>query len=280
MLHGVTGPNEYENNVNNNWLTNLMAQWCLTFTLTSLTKYQLDFTKYNLSKSDLDKFKDICEKMYLPVDEKLGIFVQHDGFLDKELISKDQLSKTERPLNKNWSWDKILRSVYIKQADVLQGIYYLWDRFTNTEIKNNFDFYEQFTVHESSLSPCIHSIIAARIDKLDKAYEFYARTARLDLDNYNNDTDDGLHITSMTGSYLAIVEGFAGMMVRENKLHFTPKLPKQWEGYEFRINFRNRILNVTISNKMATIKLVEGGELTLSINDQDYLVKDVLTVNL
>ena len=128
--------------------------------------------------------------MYLPYDEELDIIVQHDDFLDKEFIKVKDLPKCNLPLNQNWSWDKILRSCFIKQADVLQGIYYFSDKFTFDEKKRNFDFYETYTVHESSLSPSIYSIIACEIDNLDKAYELYSRTARLDLDNYNNDTEE------------------------------------------------------------------------------------------
>ncbi|QVK08689.1 glycoside hydrolase family 65 protein [Mycoplasma mycoides] len=278
FIHGVTGPNEYENNVNNNWLTNLMCQWVLSYTLEMLDKLNLDKSKWNLSTDETNKWVDIINKIYLPYDKDLDIFVQHDTFLDKDLKHKDLLSKDERPLNKNWSWDRILRSVYIKQADVLQGIYYLWDKFSKEQITKNFKFYEQFTVHESSLSPCVHSIIAARIDLMDKAYEFYNRTARLDLDNYNNDTDDGLHITSMTGSYLAIVEGFGGMLVRNDIPCFSPKLPKQWNGYEFNINFRDRVLKVKHHKTEVEIQLIKGQSLRINLFDKEYLLESNIKI--
>lgn len=91
------------------------------------------------------------------------------------------LSPDDLPLNQKWSWDKILRSPFIKQADVLQGIYFFGDRFNIDEKRRNFDFYEPMTVHESSLSPCIHAILAAELGKEEKAVEMYQRTARLDL---------------------------------------------------------------------------------------------------
>ena len=49
------------------------------------------------------------------------------------------------------------------------------------------------TVHESSLSPSIHAVLGAELGMEEKAVEMYQRTARLDLDNYNNDTEDGTH---------------------------------------------------------------------------------------
>ena len=154
--------------------------------------------------------RDISRRMYYPVDEDLGIFVQHDTFLDKDLMPASALKKKDRPLNQNWSWDRILRSCFIKQADVLQGMYFLGHLYDAETKKRNFDFYEPMTVHESSLSPCVHAILAVELGYEDKAVELYHRTARLDLDNINNDTEDGLHVTSMSGSWLVIAQGFAG----------------------------------------------------------------------
>ena len=185
-------------NVNNNWYTNYIAVWVLKYTLDNYKKFQAE-TTVNLSAEEIRHWEDIIANMYFPYDEELDVFVQHDTFLDKELMPVSDLAASDVPLNQNWSWDHILRSCFIKQADVLQGIYFFNDEFTMEEKRKNFEFYEPMTVHESSLSPCIHSILAAELGMEEKAIEMYQRTARLDLDNYNNDTEDGLHITSMTG---------------------------------------------------------------------------------
>ncbi|HBH5802051.1 TPA: glycoside hydrolase family 65 protein, partial [Enterococcus faecium] len=179
-----------------------------SYTLQSYKEYATEAT-VTIPEKEQDYWQDIIDNMYFPEDQDLGIFVQHDTFLDKDLMPVTDLDPENLPLNQNWSWDRILRSCFIKQADVLQGIYFFGDQFTEEEKRNNFDFYEPMTVHESSLSPSIHAILAAELGMEEKALEMYERTARLDLDNYNNDTDDGLHITSMTGSWLAIVQGFA-----------------------------------------------------------------------
>ena len=267
MIHGVTGPNEYENNVNNNWYTNMLAKWCLTYTDEIAAKVGEDkLAELGLTQAERDKWREIVAKMYLPEDEELGIFVQHDGFLDKDLRPVSAIPADQLPLNQNWSWDHILRSPYIKQADVLQGIYYFIDKFSPAQKKANFDFYEPFTVHESSLSPSIHAVLAADLHEEDKAVEMYSRTARLDLDNYNNDTNDGLHITSMTGSWLAIVQGFAGMRVIDDQLVFNPFVPKDWDGYSFHINFRGRLLSVNVDKAGTKIDLLAGDDLTIKLN--------------
>lgn len=281
MIHGVTGPNEYENNVNNNWYTNRMATWVLRYTLETLGKVSKDkLAELQVTEKEKEKWLEIIDKMYYPYDEDLEIFVQHDTFLDKDLTPVAQLDKKHLPLNQNWSWDRVLRSPYIKQADTLQAMYFLNHEFTREEKKRHFDFYEPLTVHESSLSPCVHSILAAELGMEEKAVELYARTARLDLDNYNNDTEDGLHITSMSGSWLSIVHGFAGMRTLTGKLSFAPFIPKDWQNYRFKINYRGRLLELSVSHEDVEIELLAGDSLPIEIFDEKMVLEDHLQVKL
>lgn len=277
MIHGVTGPNEYENNINNNWYTNYIARWVLEYTLETIGKLDSDqFSKLAINDAEREQWEAIVEKMYLPEDQELGVFVQHDSFLDKDLQPADSLATSDRPLNQNWSWDKILRSCFIKQADVLQGIYYFSERFTKEEKQRNFDFYEPMTVHESSLSPCVHSILAAELGMADKAVELYSRTARLDLDNYNNDTEDGLHITSMSGSWLAIAQGFAGMKTYGSQLRFAPFCPENWQGYTFKITYRKRLIQISVDAESVRLELLEGQPIEIELYGQPVELVDTL----
>jgi len=267
VILGVTGPNEYENNVNNNWYTNYLAKWCIDFTIEQLQKVQDGYNedyrriigKTKLTDAEISQWGKVAGNLYFPFSEEKGVFLQQDGFLDKQLVTVSELPKTQRPINQKWSWDRILRSPYIKQADVLQGFYFFEDHFSVEELEKHFDFYEPFTVHESSLSPCVHSIQAAKLNRMQQAYTFYLRTSRLDLDDYNREVEEGLHITSMAGTWMSIVEGFGGMRVADDKLSFEPKIPEQWEAYSFKINFRERILKVTVK-KDSTEFLLNGQE--------------------
>ena len=269
MIHGVTGPNEYENNVNNNWYTNRMAAWVLSYTAEQLMLVpRKKAQQLGVPAEEIRRFREISEKMYLPYDKELDVFVQHDTFLDKDLMKASDLPAEDRPLNQKWSWDRILRSCFIKQADTLQGLYFLEHLYDKETIRRNFEFYEPMTVHESSLSPCVHSILAASIGDLDKARELYARTARLDLDNINNDTADGLHITSMAGSWLSIVQGFAGMRTIKGELSFNPQLPDGWEGYGFKIVYRGRLIAVTVDLDGTTLELLSGEALEVTVDDE------------
>lgn len=287
VMLGVTGPNEYENNVNNNWYTNTLAAWCLSYAAEAAgivkaedpARYQLIVEKTGLKEeAEFTDWKAVSENIYLPYDQERGVFLQQDGFLDKEQILVSDLPAAERPLNQKWSWDRILRSVFIKQADVLQGMYFFEDNYDLESLRRNFDFYESRTVHESSLSPCVHSILAAKLNDGEKAYEFYLRTSRLDLDDYNNDTEDGLHITSMAGTWMSIVEGFAGMRVRENKLSFSPFLPEQWNAFSFNIGFRGIQLKVKISREELTVVNPAKELLDINIFNQSYRIPEGETV--
>ncbi len=281
VILGVTGPNEYENNVNNNWYTNYLAKWCIDYTLSQIENVEQEFAhdfsriakKVKLTKKELALWKAVADNMYFPYSEKHNVYLQQDGFLDKELINVADLPKSERPINQNWSWDRILRSPYIKQADTLQGFYFFEDQFTNEELERHFDFYEPFTVHESSLSPCVHSIQAAKLDRMEQAYTFYLRTSRLDLDDYNHEVHEGLHITSMAGTWMSIVEGFGGMRVKDNKLSFSPKIPKQWNGYSFKINFRDHILKVNITQEQTYFEMLSGEELEILFNNKPVVLE-------
>jgi len=277
VMHGVTGPNEYENNINNNWYTNTIAVWCLRYALEALdyVKKQapeayaklVDKIKFN-EYTEPQSWKEISDNMYFPVDDKSGIFLQQEGYMDKEQKTIKDLDTKDRPINQNWSWDRILRSCFIKQADVLQGIYFFEDWYDEETIRRNFDFYEPRTVHESSLSPCVHAVLAAKLKRWDKAYEMYLRTSRLDLDDYNNDTEDGCHITSMAGTWLAVIKGFGGMRVLDDQLFFEPHLPKQWQSLSFRIRFRGRLLQIKVTKDGTTITNESGDPLDIRVKDQ------------
>ena len=287
VILGVTGPNEYENNVNNNWYTNFIAQWCIRYAIDNIEKVKTDhgtdytrvMHKAKLSNAEIDLWKEVADKMYFPYDKKYKVFLQQDGFLDKELIPAENLDKSQRPINQHWSWDRILRSPYIKQADTLQGFYFFENQFSYKELERHFDFYEPFTVHESSLSPCVHSILAAKLNRIEQAYTFYLRTSRLDLDDYNKEVHEGLHITSMAGTWMSIVEGFGGMRIKEGLLSFEPKIPDQWHGYSFKINFRNQVLQIKVEKGKTSFSLEGERDLEILVNGKKHLISPMKSIS-
>ena len=232
-----------------------------------------------MTDAETEQWAEVAENMFFPYSKKLGLYLQQDGFLDKDLVKVADLNKSERPLNQKWSWDRILRSPYIKQADVLQCFYFFEDHFSTEELERHFDFYEPFTVHESSLSPCVHSIQAAKLGRMDQAYTFYLRTSRLDLDDYIKEVEEGLHITSMAGTWISIVEGFGGMRVIEDKLSFSPQIPQQWKAYSFKVNFRDRIIKISIDAKGSNYELMGKEEMSIRVNGKKVVLRPNETVS-
>jgi maltose phosphorylase len=108
---------------------------------------------------------------------------------------------------------------------------------------------------------------------MDMAYTFYLRTSRLDLDDYNKEVEEGCHITSMAGTWMSIVEGFGGMRVKNDTLHFSPKIPKEWQGYSFKINFRNQIVKISVNHNETQLTLEGDKELTVFVNEKPVLVE-------
>jgi len=282
VMLGVTGPNEYENNVNNNWYTNKMASWTLGYTMDTLNQLRekdnkaygriVEKTGFN-AEEEQEAWRHILEKLHFPVEEKSGVFLQQDGYMDKEQRMAADLDPAQRPINQHWSWDRILRSCFIKQADVLQGIFVFEDEFDLETVEKNFDFYEPRTVHESSLSPCVHSVLAARLGRAEKAYEMYLRTSRLDLDDYNHEVHEGLHITSMGGTWMSVIYGFGGMKIHEGLLSFDPLLPADWSSLSFKVLYRRRTLKVEVGKKQVRIENLEGEDVELYLAGEKVLLE-------
>jgi len=289
VILGVTGPNEYENNINNNWYTNTIAAWCLNYVIESLEdlknnnfhRFKEIVSKTNIDyKREIKEWKNIVENMYFPYDKENKLFLQQEGYMDKEQINAEDIPSDQRPINQHWSWDRILRSCFIKQADVVQGLYFFEENYDTETIKRNFDFYEKRTVHESSLSPCIYSVIASKTGDIDNAYELYLRTTRLDLDDYNNEVNEGLHITSMAGTWISIVEGFGGMRTKEGSIQLNPLIPNNWKSYSFNINFRENILNIEVTHSNIKIKNDKGEQIIISVNGKKYIIEKDATLEI
>ena len=287
VLLGVTGPNEYENNVNNNWYTSYIACWSMRYAARAARWVRenrpADYARI-CAKRVFDEAAEtavwhrIADNMYLGEDRELGIFLQQDGYLDKEQTLVADLDPAERPINQKWSWDRILRSCFIKQADVLQGLYFFGEEFDLDTLRRNFYFYDPRTVHESSLSPCVHAVLAARLGDMAKAREMYLRTARLDLDDYNREVAEGCHVTSMAGSWLSVVEGFGGMCVRDGVLSFDPRLPETWESLSFKVNFRGRVLTVKVTRTAVEVSN-EGDPVEIALCGRRVLVEEKVIMN-
>ena len=270
-LNAVTGPDEYTALVNNNAFTNLMAKDHLEFAAatarrlreTNREAYRSLASRIALDDAEVDAWQRAADRMYVPYDAGLGVTLQDDAFLDRAEWDFENAPKDKYPLLLHYHPLVIYRHRVLKQADVVLASFLQSHRFSLAQKRRDFEFYEPLTTHDSSLSPCIYSIAAAEIGRVDKAYDYFLRTARMDLDDRNGNVKDGLHTAAMAGAWLSLACGFGGMREHEGTLRFAPRLPEKWNAYAFVVSFRGRLLRVRVTPDEVTYSLLEGGELTI-----------------
>jgi len=264
-FYAVMGPDEFHMMVNHNCYTNYMAKKTFEYMEKTLkemeknspAKYTALCKKLNINTEER-KYTALCaEKMIILYDDKTKLFEQHESYYTLPRIDITKIPVTDFPLYHNWSYDRIYRTSMIKQPDVLMFLF-LFNQEFSKEIKlANYDYYEPNTIHESSLSPSIHSIFASELGKTADAFRFFGFATRMDLDNYNRNTDEGLHTTSIAAAWMNIVYGFGGLRSDGQVLVLNPTLPSQWKGYEFKIFYRNVHISIKVS----------AGEVVLSTDD-------------
>ncbi|WP_026907060.1 glycoside hydrolase family 65 protein [Paucisalibacillus globulus] len=276
----VTGPDEYTAIVNNNYYTNVMAkynlQWAIKFVQFIQSEDPLHWqslkSKLSLKDSELEAFQSAADAMYLPIDKTLNINSQDDTFLQKEIWDFEGTPKEHYPLLLHYHPLTIYRYQVCKQADTVLAHFLVEDEQPEDIIKESYNYYEKITTHDSSLSSCVFSMMGARIGYLEKAYDYFLESARLDLDNRQGNTKDGLHMANMGGTWMAIVTGFAGLRLKENGLHFRPQLPEQWEGYAFHIRYHGRLLKISSKMDSFTVELLSGVQVDLHIWDKKHTI--------
>lgn len=270
--YGVMGPDEFQMMVNHNAYTNYMAKRTLDYTLTVIDElkredpkqYEALCAKINFQPKEMEQFKICRDAMYIPYDDKRKLFEQHEGFFDLPHIEIQNIPIEEFPLYNHWSYDRIFRNDMIKQPDVLMFLFLYNQSFSPEQKRANFDYYDPRTIHESSLSPSIHSIFAAEFGLMDQAVDYFRFATRMDLDDYNRNTCDGLHMTSIAAAWMNIVYGFGGLRSDGDMLVLNPSIPPMWQRYCFRLTYRGTNMRVNVNQKEVTLN-VRGHPITFSI---------------
>lgn len=270
-IDAVTGPDEYTAIVNNNAYTNFMVQDQLNYAYQTAELLQSEYpeqyerlcSRIHLTEEERKVWLEAANKMFIPFDEELGIYAQDDTFLSKQKWDFENTPADKYPLLLHFHPLVIYRHQVLKQADLVLAMFLLGDKFTLEEKVRNYNYYEPLTTHDSSLSPCIHSIVSAEIGELESAYSYFDRTVRMDLNDINKNAKDGLHTAAMAGSWMSIVNGFGGMRLIDGALVFNPVLPKQWESYRFRIVNRGALLEILVDGGGVQYTLLEGESLTV-----------------
>lgn len=273
-FYGVMGPDEFHMMVNNNAYTNYMGMRTLSYGAQVLEemrvqqpeKYAVLCEKTGLGEEEGTRWQEIADNMYLPQDAA-GLFEQHDGYFSLPHTDIHKIPVSQFPLYDHWSYDRIYRTDMIKQPDVLMMLYLYNSSFSEEVKRVNYDFYEPHTIHESSLSPAIHSILAAELGKMEQAVDFFGYATRLDLDNYNRNTREGLHTTSIAMAWANIVYGFAGLRSDGDILRFAPRMPARWKKLSFSLTYRGSIMGISMEKEKTTFCLLEGEPFPIQVYD-------------
>lgn len=289
-INGVTGPDEYTALVNNNYYTNIMARDNLLFaveTVSLLLEKDPEIFKtlareLSLTIAELEKWKEAARKMYLPLDRELGIHPQDDTFLYKAVWNPQDVPREKRPVLLHYHPLVIYRFQILKQADLVLAEFLQGEHFSLAQKRRDFDYYDPLTTGDSSLSPCIQGVMACEAGYLDKAYDYFMRTARIDLDDLNGNVRDGIHTAAMAGTWISLVYGFAGLRDYGGVLRFRPAIPKQWESLSFTIGIKGSLLEVMITQTEASYRVKKGKEVSLIHEGKGLFVKPnkPLTVSL
>jgi maltose phosphorylase len=276
-FYGVMGPDEFHMMVNHNCYTNVLGKKTFEFTLAVLDEMRADvpdlyrdaIAKTNLAPDEPDRWAEMAEKMRIPRDEETGVFEQHAGYFDLPHVDLEHFPADQIPIYKNWAYVKIFRYNMVKQPDVLNLMYFFSQDYTLEEKRANYEFYEARTIHESSLSPSLHAILAVELGKLEDAYTFFAYGARMDLDNYNRNTDQGLHVTSAAGVWASMIFGYGGMRTDGDVLMLAPTMPRQWRSYRFRVRYRGALVEVRVDADEVHVRALDGGPVTVRLYGSD-----------
>lgn len=281
-FYGVMGADEFHMMVNNNTYTNVMAKKTFEFAIDTIDKMRLETPKelsnllcrLDLTTDELTTFLNISSKIRINYNNTTKLFEQHDGYFDLPHTDISKIPATDYPVYKNWAYDRIFRTDMIKQPDVLLLMFFFSNEYSLETKRVNYEYYEQRCSHESSLSPSIHSILAAELGLHEEAYKFSSYTSRLDLDDYNRNTHEGLHITSMAGTWLNIVYGFGGMRSDGDILSFKPSSCIAWKNFTFRILYKGSVLKVKIDGLSATFSAIEGEPIKIIVYDKEIVIDD------
>lgn len=275
----VTGPDEWHEPVNNNLYTNYLAKWNLQYVGSLLDEikekepqvYETICEKFHWSEEEKNCWKEIGEKIYLPKKEDSPLLEQFEGYFKLLDVTIDEYDENDWPIRPAILKETRARNTQIiKQADVVMLLYLMGNAFDEETQKINYEYYEKRTLHGSSLSPSIYSIMGLRVGDDKKAYRYLKRAAFLDLLNLQKNTREGIHAANAGGVWKTVVFGFGGVSIdKEQRLVIQPKLPEQWEKLTFRIHYQGRFLEITIDKDNVTVTRLSGEELIICMKGEE-----------
>ncbi|GEL21415.1 glycosyl hydrolase [Pseudonocardia sulfidoxydans NBRC 16205] len=277
-IDGVTGPDEYTAIVDNNVYTNLMAQLNLRYAADVAARNPRAASRLGVNAEEMASWRDAAASMRIPFDEVLGVHPQSEGFTDHQMWDFENTPEKKYPLLLNYPYFDLYRKQVIKQADLVLAMQLQPDAFTREQMSRNFAYYEAITVRDSSLSAATQAVVAAWTGHLDLAYDYFAEAALVDLGDLAGNTDHGMHIASMAGTWNAVASGFGGMRTDRDGISFAPRLPSPLPRISFGVLWQGRSLRVTMTADEVEYRLVSGPPMRLRHHGEALALADAPVV--
>lgn len=268
----VTGPDEYTAIVNNNYYTNRMAKFNLLFAVELLKEFPQKAQELGVTSTEREDLEKVANDIYLPFDSEKQINEQDDSAFNKPIWPFETTPKENYPLLLHYHPLNIYRYQVNKQADTLLADF-LFDDISHEQLVREYDYYEKITTHDSSLSRSIFSALAARLDMKEKAYSYFMDTVKTDLIDLQKNTDDGLHVANLGGSWLTVVNGFGGLQVKEGLLTIDNHLPNEWDKLTVRLQFQGRLLEINYRQNQTQVIVISGKPLKIKVDGQEKAYK-------
>jgi alpha,alpha-trehalose phosphorylase len=269
-IDGVTGPDEYSAIADNNVYTNLLAERNLRAAADAVERHPRHAAALNADAEEAAAWRDAAAAMLIPYDEALEVHPQAERFTEHQVWDFDSTSADQYPLLLHFPYFDLYRKQVVKQADLVFAMHVRGDYFSDEQKTRNFAYYERLTVRDSSLSACTQAVVAAEVGHVGLAHDYWREAARMDLDDLEHNTRDGLHIASLAGVWIGAVAGFGGMRDHDQRLSFKPQLPDAIARIAFRMSYRGRQLKVTIERRRAVYELLGGDPLTISHHGKEF----------
>ena len=255
QIMNVIGPDEYHEHVDNNAMTNRMAQWNLQAGLDWLDWLQEHapakaaelVDRLDLSPARLEHWRDVIGKLYFNVSEN-GLIEQFEGFFERRYVDLAAMEPRNESAQVIFGIEGANQTQVLKQPDVLIMLYLLQEQYSHEIVQVNYDFYTPRTDHTfgSSLGPSIQAIMACEVGRQEEAYEHYIRAVRADLRDVRGNAGDGIHGASAAGTWQAVVFGFAGLRVTQQGWTVNPRLPGHWKRLAFKFYYKGEQHTVDI----------------------------------
>jgi kojibiose phosphorylase len=280
-IRRVIGPDEYHDGVDNNAYTNAMARWTLEEAESYLAELRRSdpegakalLRRLGVKPEELREWRQVADSMCRSSFLEDEVVEQFDGFFDLQEVDVPSFRQDRVPLDIAVGHEAIQRMRVVKQADVLMALRLLPELWSEASARRNMAYYELLTTHTSSLSPPIHALLAAWLRDDPLCQKYLEQTVEIDLGNSFLGAAGGIHVGALGGLWQALVFGLGGLKFSDRRLEFDPFLPISVRGLSFTILWRQRRVDVRVSDEGILGAKVDGPPCEVRVNKERRVIR-------